>query len=377
MNWLSHIIPNKNCFLGGDGGWLLIDFFAAAFAGSCFFFGPFILALALVPLFQALAHKFGILDRPNGALKVHGQPTAYLGGVAIYCATLITYIAVNFFIPQVKIFSNPLVPLYGAGLTVLLVGGLIDDIFTISPLKKLAIQTIACLMFVKAGLVFKPMCLQSLLPFLPQDPAFLAGLGIALTLWWMLSIINALNLIDIMDGLATSVSWCALVAMIGMGVAAPLPRSPMILLLVPFLGILAGFFLYNKPKASIYLGDAGSLFLGGVLATMPFFMGWGQTTSWIVFIAPCCFLVVPIFELCSLMLIRAYLRIPVYHGSPHHFAIYFKRRGWSTPTVLRVTGGVALCGALVGLMCVGVPVPTGIALGVLASAYFFLFFLCL
>ena len=233
----------------------------------------------------------------------------------------------------------------------------------------LMIQAIACLFFVNAGCVFKESLLRTLFPFLPDHTPLFSFLGVFFALWWMLAIINALNLIDIMDGLATSVSLCALW---GMSVLWGEYR-----LFLPLLGVLVGFFFYNRPKASIYLGDAGSLFLGGVLATTPFLFGWGNVAQWPALIAPCVILFVPIFELCSLMIIRSYLGIPFYYGSPHHFALWFKRRGWGVKKILRVTGSLGmLCSLLALVMSTSLLTFWYQASILLLGAAFFLF-LCL
>ncbi len=295
------------------------------------FIVPFVFSCLSTLFFRFLAHKIGILDKPNGGLKTHKKPVAYLGGVAIFFATTVSYLLLRPFFPQTSFMI--ISPYYFLGLVALLVIGLIDDIFTISPFQKLVGQCIACIFFLQAGLYFKEPFLVLFLPKIFCFPESLFFMGVGLSLWWMLSIINAINLIDIMDGLATVVSFVALV-----GMALCSGAIDQGILLVPFLGVLVGFFLYNKPQASIYLGDAGSLVLGGILATTPFILGWGTTVHLGKIIAPFIILMIPIGEMCWLIGIRTRLNIPFYYGSPHHFALYFKRWGWSIENILRITG---------------------------------------
>ena len=344
----------------------------SAWRYSCvLFFVPLLIGLAVTPLFRFVAHKAGLLDIPNGALKKHEQATAYLGGAAVYVTAGLSYFLLFRFIYSDSFFTA-LNGSYFIGITILLGIGLIDDVFSISPLQKILGQFVACIFFLQAGLFFKEPVLSRFLPIIFCVPEIIFFIGIALSLFWMLSIINAINLIDIMDGLAVTVSFVALLGMALYG--GTFDRG---VLLLPFLGALAGFFFYNKPRASIYLGDTGSLVLGGVLATVPFIFGWGVSCQWGMVFAPPLVLLIPILELCWLVWIRTYLRIPFYYGSPHHFALYLKKWGWSTKKILRVTGLIgALCGVLASFVAFGTTFFSS-ALAFSFLGIFFLLFCCL
>jgi UDP-GlcNAc:undecaprenyl-phosphate GlcNAc-1-phosphate transferase len=331
---------------------------------------PFVCAVILTPLFRFIAHQTGTLDIPNGSLKRHSQATAYLGGVAIYVTLCFSYVVFEMFFHS-SLYIVPRVD-YFLGVTFLLLIGLIDDIFTISPLKKLIGQVGACLFFLKAGFYFKAPLVTKFLPHFLCFPEMIVGVGLFLSLWWVVSIINAINLLDIMDGLATTVSFMA----VG-GFALYNGSFDDGILLIPLLGALSGFFLYNRPRASIYLGDAGSLMLGGIVSTLPFVFGWGNTPEWGEIFAPLIILGIPIIELCWLMGVRISLGIPFYHGSPHHFALYLKKWGWSVKKILRVTGAmggissfIAYCVAFGG----GNLFPIA---GISFLGAFFLLFVCL
>lgn len=338
---------------------------------SVLFFVPLAIAWVVTPFFRFIAHKTGVLDIPNGALKKHEQVVAYLGGAAIYVAIGLSYFFV-FGLLYPSLFFVALKSSYFLGITVLLGVGLIDDIFAISPFQKLVGQSIACLCFLQAGLYFKEPFLARFLPAIFCTPEIIFFVGITLSLWWMLSIINAINLIDIMDGLAVTVSF---VALLGMALySGTFDRG---VLLLPFLGVLAGFFFYNKPRASIYLGDTGSLVLGGILATVPFVFGWGISCQWGMVFSPPLVLLIPILELCWLVWIRTYLRIPFYYGSPHHFALYLKKWGWTIKKILRVTGLLGtICVVLASFVAFGAMFFLS-ALVVSFLGMFFLLFYCL
>ena len=89
-----------------------------------------------------------------------------------------------------------------------------------------------------------------------------------------------------------------------------------------------GFLYFNKTPAKIYLGDAGSLLIGGLLATIPFMIPWGTYTIF-GFLTPVIILGVPLVEVASLIIIRTYKKIPFYFGSPDHFAHYLFDQGWT------------------------------------------------
>ena len=271
----------------------------------------FLLTFYLVPLFSAIAIKLNLLDVPDGAIKKHKKPTPYLGGVALYLG-FISSLAIVF--P----FENKVLLLL-LGSTLLLFVGLIDDILRIKPYQKFFWQMIAAFCFLKSGLYLKETFLLSNIWNIP------------ISMLWILLIINAFNLIDVMDGLATLTAGCATSSFLI--IALILGQNSLALLLMCFLGPLCAFWWYNRPPAQIYLGDAGSLFIGGFLATVPFLFNWGTYSSY-GFLAPIIIMAIPLLEVSALILIRSYKGIPFYYGSPDHFSIYLQQKGWSKYQIL-------------------------------------------
>jgi UDP-GlcNAc:undecaprenyl-phosphate GlcNAc-1-phosphate transferase len=100
-----------------------------------------------------------------------------------------------------------------------------------------------------------------------------------------------------------------------------------------FAGSLTAFLYFNNPPAHIYLGDAGSLLIGGFLAAIPSMISWGQY-DFFGFLAPLIILFVPFAELGTLIMVRSWKGIPFYQGSPHHFCHYLRKAGWSTFAIL-------------------------------------------
>lgn len=271
----------------------------------------FLITLYLVPLFALIAKKLNVLDIPDGAVKKHEKPTPYLGGIAIY---------VGFIASLALIFPyENKIALLLVGSTLLLFIGLIDDILRIKPYQKFFWQFIAAFCFLKAGLYLK-------------ESFFLNNVwNFPVSILWILTIINAFNLVDVMDGLATTLASCATITLLFLALLFDQPQ--LALLLVTFLGPLLAFLWYNRPPAKIYLGDAGSLFIGGFLGTVPFLFKWGSYNPY-GFITPILVLSIPLLEVITLILVRTYKKIPFYYGSPDHFSIYLQQGGWSKYKIL-------------------------------------------
>lgn len=279
----------------------------------------FLMTFYLVPIVIKIATRFGILDNPDGKIKNHKQPTPYLGGVAVYMGFILSLALVFPFANQLFLFL--------IGVTLLLFVGLIDDLIVTKPYQKFFGQIIAALCFLKAG-------------FHAKEMFFLHNLWNApLSLFWILLITNAFNLVDVMDGLSSTLAIQATVAFLL--IAIGFGQTDVALLLACFLGPLIAFLFYNKPKAAIYLGDAGALFIGGFLAIIPFLFNWG-TYNWYGFLTPFIILAVPLLEVGTLIIIRTYKGIPFYNGSPDHFSIYMKNNGWSVVAILKYLGCISI-----------------------------------
>jgi UDP-GlcNAc:undecaprenyl-phosphate GlcNAc-1-phosphate transferase len=280
-----------------------------------------LVALYTTPLMRRAAIEFGIVDEPDGRLKTHAEPVPYLGGLAVFLAFLIT-LAVVFE------FSHAVLGILLSGTLMLLVG-LIDDLGVLSPLEKLAGQTIAVAVLIKAGLFIK-------LVFIPPVAAF------ALSALWLITVTNAFNIMDVMDGLASGV---AVIAAVFLGGVAVRNGEPMVAVMAASLaGSLVGFLRYNSPPARIYLGDSGSLFVGLTLSALA--MNGGYTTkNSLGMLTPVIILGVPLFDLAFVSLVRLEKGLSPFRGSPDHVALRLKRTGQSVARTVRT---IYLAGLLLG-----------------------------
>ncbi|MBD3273571.1 hypothetical protein GF385_04460 [Candidatus Dependentiae bacterium] len=275
----------------------------------CFFF-PLLLSIYIIPILIKIAFKFKVLDHPDGNIKNHKKPTPYLGGFALYIPFIAT-LAIAY--P----FENQILWLL-LGVTLLLFVGFIDDLKVLKPLQKFFGQIVAVICFLKGGYSLK-------------TNFFSDFFNVIISAFWMLSIINAFNLIDVMDGLTATISICASLSFLF--IAFYFKQYALTILLLAFIAPLIVFFFYNKPSAKIYLGDAGALFVGGFFAAIPQLFSWSKQHSFAYYV-PVIILAIPLLELFFLVLIRSFKRIPFYRGTPHHFALYLKRKDWSVKKIL-------------------------------------------
>lgn len=290
---------------------LLID---ACIAGSI----AFLLTFFLIPALCWMSGKYQLVDIPDGVIKMHERPIPNLGGLAVYAGFVIAFLSC---VPS----NNTSLTSLLIGATLLLVIGLADDRICLTPAQKFFWQFIVALFFLRTGFYLKNIFFCYLITH-------------SISLLWILTVINAFNLIDIMDGLATTVAIC--VSLTLLAIALYIKALTFVLLLASFLGALIAFLWYNKPAACIYLGDAGALFIGGFLAALSFLFPWDTYNPYGYVVVPFIFFI-PLCELIFLILIRTYKKIPFYLPSPDHFCMYLLHKGWSKKTILWYVSGIS------------------------------------
>lgn len=277
------------------------------------------------PVMGRAARQLGIVDKPDGNLKSQRDPVPYLGGLAVFVSFLV---GVGLFTS----FEQETLGLLLSG-TIMLMVGLIDDFGAMTPRQKLLGQTLAAMVLIKSGIFIK-------LEFLPLMVA------IPLTVLWILSVTNAFNIIDVMDGLAGGVG--CLAALIIAIANFMVGRDSIALLSIVLGGAILGFLKTNFHPARIYLGDSGSLFIGFMLAALSMNAGYTRFNL-IAAISPALILGVPLFDLVFVMYVRWKKGVPVMKGSPDHFALRLQRCRLSVPetavvsyVITAILGGTAL-----------------------------------
>ena len=261
------------------------------------FLGAFLLGLVLTPICRELARKCGMVDTPS-ARRINKIPTPRAGGLAVFLsvtAALAAYMLITG-ARLSPLFPNEVIWRIIGLSAALVVVGLADDKFGLLPVVKLAGQVVVALgAFFWCGAGFHTV------PFFANMPVWLDCI---LTTFWIVGAINAFNLIDGMDGLATGL---ALIAAIGMGgslVFIGYPQATLVYL--AFAGACLAFLRYNFNPASVFLGDTGSMYIGFLLSVLPLVMKSGDSLFVSVGV-PLLAMGVPIFDT-TLAILRRSIR---------------------------------------------------------------------
>jgi UDP-GlcNAc:undecaprenyl-phosphate GlcNAc-1-phosphate transferase len=309
-------------------------------------------AVGLTPMCRILAVRLGVVARPAPD-RWHRQPTALLGGFAIFLASAVG-LAVGAAVLegrwQSSVGDATAEPLVGVGLSAVLmfVVGVIDDIRHLRPQLKFILQTLAGVVLVSFGGV------------LPLSPWY--GANVVITLFWFVGVTNAFNLLDNMDGVAAGV---AAIASLFLGIAfankgAWLQAS----VAWSLTGASLGFLRYNFHRASIFMGDGGSLFLGSSLAGLAVSSPAPVPGSLVsVLFVPVTIMAVPILDTTLVTMTRAWSGRAISQGGRDHTAHRLVALGLGERQVaLLLYGCAAVCG-LVALRLMELDHGLGLLLG--------------
>ena len=250
-----------------------------------------LVALISTPVVRSLAFRVGAVDVPKDNRRMHNHPIPRMGGLAIFLGFILS---VLIFVPLTSELRGMLL-----GGVVIVILGILDDIFALPALPKFFVQIGAALIAVLHG---------NRIEFLSNPNIFssesyweLGWLAIPITVLWIVGITNAVNLIDGLDGLACGVSTISSMTLL---VIALVMEEPDVALLMGALsGACIGFLPYNLNPAKIFMGDTGSTFLGFVLAVVSI-QGLFKFYTIISFAVPFLMLGLPIFDTCFAILRR-------------------------------------------------------------------------
>ncbi len=286
-----------------------------------------ILALVLTPLGRLLARRIGMVAKPKTD-RWHKKPTAMLGGVAIWLSVVISYFA---FVPR-----TPYGLVIVAASTFLFLVGLVDDFLHTKPYQKLIGQVMGSAFVIYYGLS---------LPWTSYS-----ALNVAITIFWLIGVTNALNLLDNMDGLATGI------AVIASGFLAlsflSTGHFTEALMLATFAGALLGFLVYNSNPASIFMGDSGSMFIGFFLASAALVnVSGGRSRSLLPVLAvPILVLFIPIFDTTFVTILRKFSGRAASTGGRDHTSHRLVALGMSERHAVWMLYGFAALSGLLALL---------------------------
>ena len=294
---------------------LLIAAFVVAGLVSC----------CVTPIVRRFAPALGLIDLP-GHRKVHVTPTPRGGGIAIFLGAVVPLLATCMLclldqkhrLPGTAELLDSVSDTtqlgwqYGAiavGAVVLFLAGLADDRWSLSWKPRLFLQCAVAFGVVAAGV--------RATVFVGQ-PWF----GYAATVLWILVLTNAMNFLDNMDALSAGIGLIA--SLLFAAILILMVRTPAISAALPLMvlaGSLTGFLIWNRPPASIFMGDCGSNLIGFMLATLTVTgTFYERSGSRHVMLAPLCVMAVPLYDFCTVILIRLRHGRSPFHGDKSHFS---------------------------------------------------------
>jgi UDP-GlcNAc:undecaprenyl-phosphate GlcNAc-1-phosphate transferase len=296
----------------------------------------FVITFVITPVFRSIARKLKILDYPGGR-KLQANPVAYLGGLAIITpitlgSFLLLFTSLSLDL-KLQLYLGLIIP----ALTIAFIG-LLDDIYQLPPFPR----------FIS----------QSAVGIITSFMLYLSGSGVEIfenkslnsiaTVLWVVTIINALNFIDNMDGLATSISIVTSLAMFILSY-----QSNQYLVAALSLAITAsclGFLFWNKRPASIYLGDAGALFLGFLLAAISIRIDLENESVPIRTIVLILILAIPIIDIIQVVISRMVKGKSPFEGGQDHISHLLLNRGLDQRVVLFMLTSFALLFTVIAIL---------------------------
>jgi UDP-GlcNAc:undecaprenyl-phosphate GlcNAc-1-phosphate transferase len=361
------------------------------------FYASFLVTLILTPIMRALAHQHGVVDDPDGKRKVHTQPIAYLGGVSIFLGWLVGVSISVLLRPhnadQLLLNNVQIPPGVLAGAAVVVLFGLMDDVYSLSPKIKLAGQFLAALLLIVPGalgigsdfflginkvstgpaaMIIDPLVrlgyLPASFPLHAMYPA--AAFSALVAIFIIIATCNATNLLDGLDGLCSGVTGVMSIGYLvlavylaskGVSSDGGSPVDPArITLSLALLGAVLGFLPFNFNPASIFMGDTGSMFLGYICGTMILLFGQNGTIRW--FLSAIIMFGLPMMDTFLAIVRRKLNGKPIFSPDSNHFHHFLVKRGFTVRRAVLLSYLVAA--VFVSFALVIVIVPTRLAVGI-------------
>lgn len=295
---------------------------------SLLFTATFIIVGTLTPIARRFAIKNNIYDLPTKAHSSHKEPVPYLGGVAIIIGVLVTSYATalykHFNKSDLLLMTSVLVPALILGLI-----GLWDDLRNLAPAPRFAFQTIAGIFTAWIMIANDTV----------GNPTGSKTLDAIITIVWIVGICNSINFFDNMDGGAAGT-----VAISSIAIFLLAFDSKQILisaLAAVTIGATTGFLIWNKSPARIYMGDAGALFLGILIATLTIRLKPNAETQWTSLAMPILLLAVPILDTTVAVTSRLKRGVSPFQGGHDHLSHRLIRSGIHRKTAVIILWGLS------------------------------------
>lgn len=300
-------------------------------------FATILISAILTPFIRILSFRVGAVDKPNKRrINKISMPT--MGGLAIFLA----YTFSTMFLLRSQMPTRFLWGIFG-GEVIIILTGIIDDIFELKPRQKvIGISLAALWVYFFAGIRMTTISL-------PFAMIHLGWLSLPITLLWILAITNAVNLIDGLDGLATGV---AIIALTTMGITGifflNVGNTFVAVMIFSLVAACLGFLPYNFFPARIYLGDTGSLFIGFMISVFSLF--GLKNATFITVIMPVIILGVPITDTVFAIFRRLLNRVSISTADKHHLHHQLIQIGLTHRQSVLVIYGIASIFSLIALL---------------------------
>ena len=303
------------------------------------FLSVFLLSVCSVYLIRSLSYRFGWVARPRSD-RWSERVVALYGGVGIF----LSFIAASVLFGELKsaIEGNGPLRFFYIGCILTFFLGLADDLLELRPATKIIWQTVTICLPISAGLL------------LQWTPWYLVN--VLLTFFWFIGIINAINIIDNMDGLSSGVVIISAASLGAILFSLPVGASysSALLIAVILAASVLGFWVFNRYPASIFMGDSGSLFLGFVLASLtipsPLNGHLGTTSSMFAFILPVAILAFPIFDTTLVTVLRKYHGLPASRGGRDHSSHRLVGLGFSENKAVWILYAFSAVGGIIAFL---------------------------
>jgi UDP-GlcNAc:undecaprenyl-phosphate GlcNAc-1-phosphate transferase len=312
--------------------------------------GAFVSALAATALCKKVALRFGIVDKPDDLVKTHREPIAYLGGVGILVGLTVGVFAGIYLLRSETVFPLELKWLLGilAGAGIACFIGLADDVLNLRPRHKFLGQVLAGVLLLLVGI--HPNLSRSAEPLgLPMPRQLEVVLDVLIVTFFVLGATNSLNLLDGLDGLCAGVTAIITVAMLLLAIHlatwgfSDFGDPVRIVICLSLVGGVSGFLPFNRHPAKIFMGDAGSMLLGFVLAALMIMFAEDVPRWWLASVVV---FGLPILDTAVAVLRRLLNGRPVFVSDRGHIYDQMIDRG------LSLNRTVAICYALAGLYAI-------------------------
>jgi UDP-GlcNAc:undecaprenyl-phosphate GlcNAc-1-phosphate transferase len=271
----------------------------------------FIFVGALTPIMRKLALRIGAVDAPNMERKTQSEPVPYLGGVAIVIGVLVsTYAAVVIENRDLALASTVLIPA-----TAMAAMGLMDDLRGLPPWPRLISQTVV-------GII---VAVILILTDTIGTPSKIFIIDSVITTFWIVGVCNSINFFDNLDGGAAGT--VVVISIFTFLIAFDQGQLLVGALAIVTAGATAGFLLWNRPPAKIYMGDAGALFLGIIVAVLTIRLDPAIQPTWKSLSIPLLLMAVPLLDTTVAVTSRLARGISPFTGGRDHLSHRLMRKG--------------------------------------------------